>query len=291
MATAMMERARKKEAGFTVLGVPIPGTSSEPGETAQLYEKAAYLYKMDKLTKEAGEAFKKAAENYLNSDSPIESATAWVSASNCFKKEDPTEAIACLQRADTICREGGRILSSARIQETIAKIYEDQSDNEKAYGAYTAAAELFLSGDSISWAVSCLVPAANLAAKDGKLDQAISAYENLANFSLPDRLLRWKATTYLFSAAICCLAKGDIVAAENAIERYENMDASFERSREATMLHRCIEALNRSDIEGFTTAVREYDCISRLDDWKTRLLLRVKNQIRADVLEGGPSIL
>lgn len=41
-----------------------------------------------------------------------------------------------------------------------------------------------------------------------------------------------------------------------------------------------IEKLEEQDVDGFTDAVKEYDSISRLDQWYTTILLRVKKSIQ-----------
>ena len=44
------------------------------------------------------------------------------------------------------------------------------------------------------------------------------------------------------------------------------------------------DAQEQGDIENFTQAVQEFDSMTRLDAWKTMLLLRAKKRI-----EGGPA--
>lgn len=39
-----------------------------------------------------------------------------------------------------------------------------------------------------------------------------------------------------------------------------------------------VEHLEEQNIDGFTDAVKDYDSISRLDQWYTTMLLRIKKQ-------------
>lgn len=41
-----------------------------------------------------------------------------------------------------------------------------------------------------------------------------------------------------------------------------------------------MEKLEEQDVDGFTDAVKEYDSISRLDQWYTTILLRIKKTIQ-----------
>lgn len=43
-----------------------------------------------------------------------------------------------------------------------------------------------------------------------------------------------------------------------------------------------MEKLEEQDVDGFTEAVAEYDSISRLDQWFTNILLKIKKTINAE---------
>lgn len=48
------------------------------------------------------------------------------------------------------------------------------------------------------------------------------------------------------------------------------------------LLQTLCEHLEEQNIEGFTDAVKDYDSISRLDQWYTTILLRIKKQHNED---------
>jgi alpha-soluble NSF attachment protein len=60
------------------------------------------------------------------------------------------------------------------------------------------------------------------------------------------------------------------------------MFPAFGDSRECKLLKNIIEKLEANDEDGFTEAVKEYDSISRLDQWFTSILLKIKKQISQD---------
>lgn len=72
----------------------------------------------------------------------------------------------------------------------------------------------------------------------------------------------------------------DVINAKNAIRRYEDMDPTFGSSREAQFLNALADAAGNNDVEEFTNQVVEFDSFSKLDNWKTTMLLRVKRSIR-----------
>jgi len=48
------------------------------------------------------------------------------------------------------------------------------------------------------------------------------------------------------------------------------------------MLQALITACEEQNVDSFTDAVRDYDSISRLDQWYTTILLRIKKSIEGD---------
>ena len=49
------------------------------------------------------------------------------------------------------------------------------------------------------------------------------------------------------------------------------------------VLQNLIQCIEEQNVDSYTEAVREYDSISRLDQWHTTMLLRIKKNIEGDV--------
>ena len=64
-----------------------------------------------------------------------------------------------------------------------------------------------------------------------------------------------------------------------AWEKYDDIDPSFGNSRECKLLNELADAAEAGDQDAFATALAEYDAMSRLDPWKTKLLLVAKQRI------------
>lgn len=95
--------------------------------------------------------------------------------------------------------------------------------------------------------------------------------------------MRYSVKEYLLKAGICHLATNDLIATNRALERYRDMDPSFGTQREHQLLVDVIQTIENGDSEGFADKLYAYDQMSKLDKWKTALLLRVKGNI----VEGG----
>jgi len=83
---------------------------------------------------------------------------------------------------------------------------------------------------------------------------------------------------------LCNLANADAIGASQAYTRFDNLDYTFGESREGKFASQLIETVENFDAEGFATACFEYDRISKLDPWKTSMLVKVKRGISE---EGG----
>ena len=68
------------------------------------------------------------------------------------------------------------------------------------------------------------------------------------------------------------------------MQKYSLQDPGFSSTREAKFVNVLIEAVEGGDPEAFTGAVVEFDQVTKLDNWKTNMLLKVKRSIQE---EGG----
>ena len=57
------------------------------------------------------------------------------------------------------------------------------------------------------------------------------------------------------------------------------MDSTFVPTREYQLLNDLTEAVEQGDQEQFADKLFQYDQMSKLDNWKTTLMLRVKENI------------
>lgn len=254
-------------------------------EAYDLYQQAANSFKLAKCWKEAGEAFESAAKVALKLNEQNDAATQFVNAAKAFKKDYPMEAINCLKLAVDILTQRGRFHSAATHQKEIAQLYEvDLANISEAMSAYELAADWYGSEDSKAIANSCSLKVAEFAAQLEQYEKAISIFEQVASDSLANQLAKWSVKDYFFKAGLCHLCVGDPVSAARALDKYDSMDSSFSQTRESKLLRALHESINQEDIEAFTDLVYEFDQLTKLDNWKTSLLLRVKKSIGDDSL-------
>lgn len=216
----------------------------------------------------------------------------------CYKKCSAVDAVAAYQTAVNLLTDAGRLTQAAKLCKECAELYEseeiadtgDKSHVVLAIEAYEQAAELFQMEDGKSQASQCNAKVAELcsAALDPPdLIRSARIYDELGRRCLESNLLKFNAKGYFLQAIFCHLANNDGVGAQQAMAKYEGVDYTFSESREGKFCHQLVECVEGYDVEGFGTACYEYDRISKLDPWKTNMLVKVKRSIGDENGGGG----
>lgn len=127
-----------------------------------------------------------------------------------------------------------------------------------------------------------LLKVADLAALEGDYYKAIQYYEKIADTSVNNNLLRYSVKDHFLKAGICHLATEDLVGTNRAFEKYKEMDPTFTSTREHQLLVDLTAAIESQDSGDFEDKLYQYDQMSKLDKWKTEILLRLKNNIKEE---------
>lgn len=138
---------------------------------------------------------------------------------------------------------------------------------------------------------------AHFAAQLDRYDRSIDRFEAIAAASVDNNLTKFSVKEYLLKAGLVHICSGDLVKAKMAIERYEDLDMTFGSTREcqllkvtpiaqeymfSNLLKNVLAAVEAGDRDAFTEHVRAYDNLSRLDTWKTSILVKIKNNIHEE---------
>lgn len=258
-------------------------------DAAEIYEKAANAYKVGTFNQEAGDAYRKAAEIHDKLSNFNEASKCLNNAGGCYKKSSPVDSISAYKAAVMLYVDNGRITQAAKLAKQVAELYETEQLDEDGKSSvvlaienYEQASELFGMEDSKSSASQCLAKIAELCS--AALDppdflRASQIYDDLGRRCLDSNLLKYNAKGYFLQAVLCHLASGDAIGAQQSMQKYEGLDYTFGESREGKFASQLIECVEGFDAEGFATACFEFDRISKLDPWKTSILVRVKRSI------------
>ncbi|KAK1787586.1 hypothetical protein P4O66_016085 [Electrophorus voltai] len=292
-AWALTAEADKKMKTLGSLFGTFFGSSSKAEEACDMYVRAANMFKMAKNWHAAGDAFRKAAKLRLRMQSKHDAAVHFIDAGNAYKKTDPQEAIQCLTRAIDIYTDMGRFTIAAKHHISVAEIYESELvDIDKAVAHYEQAADYYKGEESTSAANKCLLKVATYAAQLEQYQKAIEIYEQVGTYCMDTTLLKYGAKDHFFRAALChfCVdmlnAKVTVVLMNDvltlAVQRYEEMFPAFSDARECKLIKKLLDAHEEQDVAAYTDAVKEFDSITRLDQWQTTMLLRIKKTIKEE---------
>lgn len=273
-----LKKAEKKLSGWGLF-------SSKYEDAADLFDKAANSFKLAKSWEKAGSTYLKLSSVHLKLESKHEAAQAYVDAAHCYKKTNINEAVSCLDQAVNLFCDIGRLSMAARYLKEIAELYESEQNIEQSLVYYEKSADFFQNEEVTTSANQCKQKVAQFAAQLEKYQKSIEIYEEIARQSLNNNLLKYGVKGHLLNAGICHLCKGDVVAITNALERYQELDPTFSGTREYRLLADIAAALDEEDVGKFTDVVKEFDSMTPLDSWKTTLLLRVKEKLKAKELE------
>lgn len=251
---------------------------------ADTYIEAANAFRVQKMNREAGQAFEKAANVQINNlKEPDDAANTYVDAFKVYKQESPEDAVRCLDFSIQQYCKKGNFRRAAQHKENLAEVLETQiGDIKRALEAYELAAGWYESDNAAALANKLWLKVADIAALDADYYKAIGNYEKVATASVSNNLMRYSVKDYFLKAGICHLATQDTVATDRALEKYRDMDPTFTQTREHQLLVDLTEAVKAGNQEEFTDRLFQFDQMSKLDKWKTEILVRVKNMIVAE---------
>jgi alpha-soluble NSF attachment protein len=280
-AQLLLEKADKKANSS---GGWFSSSTSKFEEAGDLYQQAANSFKLEKLFKEAGDSFSREAECREMCKETNEAANAWWNAAKAYKRGFPDLAIQALTQTVMHLTASGRFRQAADREKEIAQIYlQETNDLRKACESYERAGDWYSQEDAAATASACFKDAANLHADLEEYPQAIARYEQVADYSLTSPLTKYSVKEYWLRAGLCALALGDSVTAKRNTTRYSTQDATFSSTREAKFVQALVEAVEAGDSEAFTGAVVEFDQVTKLDNWKTNILLKIKRSIQDEI--------
>jgi len=273
-AQALMNEAKAKYDSFGWW------SNTKFDDAAELYKKAANIFKLAKEYDKAGDAFLRAADCYVKLNSKHEVAMCYMSAAAILRKSNVPESIKCFKIGIEFYLDEGRFAMAAKHQKEIAELYEADGEIESAMEAYCLAADYFEGDNQVSHSNNCLLKVALFSAQLQQYQRAIDIYQKIAHASIDNNLLKWSVKDYLFRAGLCYLAIGEMIATKRALEQFQTMDHTFGTSRECKLLMELAEAVEESDVEKFKAAVIEFDSISKLEPWKRTIVSRIENKIK-----------
>ncbi|KAL4062623.1 soluble NSF attachment protein [Scleroderma yunnanense] len=279
-AQTLLQKADKKANSSTGW---FSSSSTKYEEAGDLFQQAANAFKLDKQFREAGDAHAKEAECREKCNEINDAANAWWNAAKAYKRGFPDLAVQALGQTIAHLTKSGRFRQAADREKEIGQIYQQElGDLRKACESFERAGEWYAQEDATATANACYKDAADLHAELEQYAQAIARYEQVANHSLTSALTKYSVKEYWLRASLCALAMNDLITAKRNIQKYMTQDVTFSSTREYKFIDAIIKAIEADDQEEFTGSLVEFDKITKLDNWKINVLLKIKRSINEE---------
>eukprot|EP01083_Nonionella_stella_P034880 95360_1 len=253
-------------------------------DAADLYDKAATQFKIAKKFKQSGDYYAKAAELSDKIENNTEACQFYVSAGNAYKQESPEDTQRMFKIAINYYMENNSFSRAAKLYSEIGDMCAKDNDLKTAIEMFSNSADCYETENSTTTANQCMLKVAHLSAELEDFSKSIGIYEKVALASLDNNLMKWSVKDYYFKAALCHLVLGagtnDMDDVEEALDKYRDLNPAFDMTREYKLVQDLVIAYKEGEIEKFTDVIQDFDSISKLDDWKTTLLYKVKKSMK-----------
>ncbi|KAL6947489.1 hypothetical protein ACO0RG_000063 [Hanseniaspora osmophila] len=276
----LIKQAEKKAQPTTGFFKFMSNDADKFEEAADLYVQAANSYRVSKQVGSAGECFMKAAECQLKAGNDNEAGNTFVEAFKMLKSFEPSKAAESLDKAISIfTAKTGQFRRAANYQFDLGELYETSlNDFPKAIAAYEAAGEWYGQDSATSLSNKSYLKCADLKALDNQFFEAVQIYNKVVENSLGNRLSAWSLKEYYLKIGLCHLAATDAVAAKKTLQDAQR-NTDDPNCREYQLLSTLIDCYNEQDAEKLSAAVFDFDRFSKLDNWKTTILLKIKDSL------------
>jgi len=280
-----MKAQKHMEAGEKALKKWSLFSSSSKYENAiESFTKAANSYKIAKEWELAANTWERIANLHIKLASTHEAATSFNEAAQCLKKCNSPDTITMMNKSIELYSELGRFNQMARMYNEIGEMHEASHELQEALNCFSQAADYFEAENQNQRANTARTKVAVLSSTDPMEDflTAAEIFEQIGRSCLGNRLLAANARGYFLQAGLCYLATGDQVKARQKLEEFNAADYTFETMREGQFFSNLLQAVEGFDLDGFTDHCFKYDNITKLDPWKTSILVKIKRTIQQE---------
>lgn len=104
---------------------------------------------------------------------------------------------------------------------------------------------------------------------------------------MKNKLTAPSAKELFFKSVLLYMANDDSIGANQAMERYLNLDPTFYNSRQHKLCMGLLKAIHDGSLPLFSEECYKFNQIIPLDKWKTTVLTKIKSTIP----EGGQNVV
>jgi alpha-soluble NSF attachment protein len=250
------------------------------------YNRAAEAFRKSMLWEEAGDCYRRIAENEKLIGNIEEAGTSYVDSAEMYERVSFSGAIDHYKSAISMFSQVGRFYQAGKYQRQIAHIQTQEThDIPAAIRGYQQAADYYIADGEHVLADACLEEVAEHCALTARYERAAETFEALALRSLQFNLRRFNAKTYYLRAGICTLAAGDAEHARRIRRRHKKQDFMYGSMAECQFLEDITRAYEEDDIHGYMDHIYNFNNFIQLTTFEMTILQRGFDAIAVVVAE------
>ncbi|CAF1058303.1 unnamed protein product [Rotaria sordida] len=248
-ASQLMAEANKKAKSANGFFQRMLGAGSSAGEDARaLYVQAGNAGKAEGDYPTSVEAYKRALD--LSAED-FEKAQMYEAIASSYKMFDLPQAVPALTRAAELHMSQGKWTMASQTLEKVAELYEQMNDLPNMMRCLKEAHRFLKQEGQKAGANRVQKKMAEILALQHEFMQAQQQYEEMADKTKDDAMLKYGAKDFWLRATMCALCI-DVENANTALSRYLNDNPLFEeRSLEVKLLRQLIAAVEEQNKELF----------------------------------------
>jgi alpha-soluble NSF attachment protein len=266
------------------------GSGNKYEDSLELFEKGAAQFKLNKQWKDAGDTYIKMAEVCEKQKNDDDAVNYYRQAAQAYQNSHPKEAVKIFRLVVKMHMDTDRFSTAATEWKEIAKLEEKEGHIQAAREAWEKAATCHEASNAKAAATQCSLQVARICADEADYKKAVDIFEKSATQALDSELGRWSASEYMYKAALCNFVleskAGECKETAELVEKYLEQHPAFENAREYKFLKGILEAFEKDDVEKFTEVVFKFDSVLKLDNWTSKLLLKIKDVLKEGVQSG-----
>ena len=277
---------------FTALGEKALGQDTlfaafpKVEDSIMWYTRAADAFRNSMLWEEAGDCYRRIAENEKLIGNIEEAGTSYVDAAQMYERVNWRGAIEHYNSAISMYSQVGRFYQAGRYQRQIANIQINELDDVPAgIRSFQQAADYYIADGEHILADACLEEVANRCALTTRYERAAETFEALALRSLQFNLRRFNAKTFFLRAGLVLLAAGDPEHTRRVRRRHKKQDFMYASMAECQFLEDLTHAYENDDIHAWMDHIYNFNNFIQLNTFELTLLKRGFDAIAVVVAE------
>jgi tetratricopeptide (TPR) repeat protein len=236
------------------------------------YIDEAIKYKLEENWESAGRFYNNAGK--ISNESEY-----YVEAGNCYKRVNYIEAINNFLLAIDIYTNKNRLYQIANCYKEIAKLYEDNNDEENALSFYNNASKYYNSDNMSNNADECLLKVATLLANKDNFKESSAIFEKIGLKSLKGNISYLISKNYFIKSLYCLIATGNLENIKKKLEEYKIKDQNFKNSRECNFIEKLFKSYEDKNVEEYSKICSSYNNGTPFNSWETKILSKIKSNI------------